>query len=164
MDDVSVPTGEATRLITMARDSSGAGVTGATLSLAIRRNSDGFWWDGSVFQSAHATVTMTETDATNLAGVYHVDFTPQVAFAGVVYITTATAGVTNDPFVATILAGSFLDNIDASLSDLATDADMTTVLTRLGSGVLDNEFFRMHAMMRGIIQTQNTILSELKKK
>lgn len=163
MNDISLQVGEATRIYTMARDSAGAGVTGATLLLSIYRNVDGYWWDGSVFQSAHDTVTMTQTDSTNLAGVYHYDFTPQVAFAGIVYITTATAGVTNDPFTATILVGSWLDNIDAEISALATSADMDTVLSRLGASFLDNEFFKIHAMMREIVKSQGSIVAMLKR-
>lgn len=162
MDDISLQVDEASRIYTMARDAAGAGVTAATLSLAIYRNADGAWWDGSVFQATPATVTMTETSSANLPGVYHYDFTPRMEFRGVVYITTATAGVVNDPFVATILAGSWLDNIDTPLSDLATSTDMSTALSRLGGTFLDNEWLRVHALLREILNNQKALFKSMK--
>lgn len=162
MSDISLQVDEASRIYTMARDSAGAGVTGASLSLLMYRNSDGAWWDGSVFQPTATPVAMVETDSVNLPGVYHHDFTPRVAFRGVVYITTATAGVVNDPFVATVVTGSWLDNIDMPLSDLASGADISTVLSRLGSTFLDNEWLRVHALLREILNNQKALFKLIK--
>ena len=150
MDDISIPTGETGRIVTVARDSAGAGVTGATIDLAIRRNADGYWWNGTTFQSSATTVTMTETDSSDLPGVYHVDFSSANDMTGIVYITTATAGVTNDPMVATILVGSFLDTLDEQISNVASASDMTVILSRLGMSFLDTEFLRINAKLRDI--------------
>lgn len=58
-----------------ALDSGGAGVTGVTWTLAIKRVSDGYWWNGSAFQSGYATVTPTAVDATNYPGLYRYSLT-----------------------------------------------------------------------------------------
>lgn len=152
MDDISVQVDEPTRIVTMARDSAGAGVTGATLSLKIYRNVDGYYFNGTGFQSSATSLTMTETSSANMPGVYHYDFLPHTAFRGIIYITTATAGVVNDPFVATLLVGSWLDNVDFQSSGLASDSDMQVVLSRLGSVFVDNEFANIRTVLREIVK------------
>jgi hypothetical protein len=58
----------------------GAGVSGATPTATIRRQSDGRWFDGSIaapadpFTSTYATNAMVALDPANLPGVYVYDF------------------------------------------------------------------------------------------
>lgn len=78
----------------------GAGVTGATIALAIRRTSDGQWWNGTAFQAGYTTVNMTEIDSVNWPGEYGYNF-DLTGLTGTTYqmrATTATAGVSNDPW------------------------------------------------------------------
>lgn len=71
--------GENVRLV-LSVVTAGAGVTGLTPTAAIRRQSDGFWFNGTIsaptdpFASAHATNAMAALDATNLPGMYFFDF------------------------------------------------------------------------------------------
>lgn len=137
----------------MARDSTNAGVSGATIDLAIRRDVDNYWWDGSVFQSSYTTVAMTEADGTNLPGLYYYDFRPATTdFTGVMMATTADASVENDPWAGAFRVGSWVDNIDVASSTLATAADMTEVKKRLGNVMLDNALQTIRVQLGQILQ------------
>jgi hypothetical protein len=62
--------GETVPIDVWALDANGSGVPGVTWALTIKRVSDGFWWNGSAFQSGFATLTPTAVDATNYPGLY----------------------------------------------------------------------------------------------
>ena len=166
MDRIQVS--ETHRLKVFALDVAGAGVTGATISLAIRKDSTGYWWSGSAFQASHTTVTMSETNSANLPGVYHYDFTPlETDFTAIFYATTVTAAVVNAPFVGDVSVGYWVDNLDAEVSTLATDADMEIVKSRLGTSLMDNELLRLRSILGQIQDTQKYILrtiEELKRR
>lgn len=153
---------ETQRIKVFALDVAGAGVTGATISLAIRKDSTGYWWSGSAFQATHTTVTMTETDSANLPGVYHYDFTPlETDFTAIFYATTATAAVVNAPFVGDISVGFWLDNLNTELSTLATDADVEILKSRLGGSVMDAEFMRLRSLLGQMQDVQRAMLRAL---
>lgn len=65
------------RIVVAFRDSSGAYKTGLTVTLRIRRKSDGYYLknDGTWTAAPSTEYTFTETDSTNLPGFYHYDFT-----------------------------------------------------------------------------------------
>jgi hypothetical protein len=145
--------GETSRIWVMARDSANAGVTGVTIDISIRRDSDGFWWNGTTFTSAHSTDTFTEVDGTNLPGLYYYDFRPGVSdFTGVMMAETADAAVENDPWAGAFRVGSWVDNIDVASSSLATAADMQEVKKRLGSVMLDNALQTIRVQLGQILQ------------
>lgn len=148
---------ESSRIKILARTLAGALATGQTFDLAIRRDVDGWWWNGSGFQSAYTTVTMTETDVTNLAGVYHYDFTPSVTdFTATFYAENAVPATTADPYVGEIVVGYWVDDLDTALTELGSSSDLTQVKSRLGGSMVDVEFARL----RGLI---STVLDELKR-
>lgn len=127
-----IQSGETYRAWVLALNATPAGATGATLTADIRRDADGYWWDGTGFQSAHTTVTLTETDATNLPGFYHYDFNPNVTdFTCVIRVATATAAVVNDPWLISLAVGYWADDINL-LSDLATAATLASLNARMG--------------------------------
>ena len=107
------PQNSTERIIVAALDTNGAGVTSATITLVIRRNADGHFWNGSAFGASFSSVSMSETDATNMAGYYHYDFNTH-GLADAVYTiraTTLTAGVVNDPWVGEIRIGGWVDDV-----------------------------------------------------
>lgn len=107
------PQNSTERIVVTALDSSSAGVTGATITLTIRRNADGYYWDGAAFGASFSSVSMTETDATNMAGYYHYDFNTN-GLADAVYTvraTTLTAGVVNGPWTGEIRIGGWVDDV-----------------------------------------------------
>lgn len=80
--------GENVRLV-FSVVTAGAGVAGLSPTVAIRRQADGFYFNGSItsptnpFTSAFATNAMAPLDATNLPGMYFYDF-PQARDTNVV--------------------------------------------------------------------------------
>lgn len=142
--------GETERVKVYAVDSSAAGVTGATLTCTIRRDSDGYFWNSTTnnWQSGATTFSLTETDSTNLAGWYHYDFSPSgTDFRCSIMVTTATAGVVNDPWGGDLIVGYWVDNLDSAISTKASQTDMTTALKRLGATICENEFRRINAFL-----------------
>lgn len=72
-----VKVGTAHRIIMVFRDSTGARKTGLTVTMRIRRKSDGKYLknDATWTASPSTEYTATETDSTNMPGWYHFDFT-----------------------------------------------------------------------------------------
>jgi len=138
MEGSRIQTNEKDVIYVYALDSSGVGVTGATITLSIRRQSDGFFWSGSGYSSSFAGLTMTETDSTNVPGAYHYEFTPRGPTATfLLNATTATAGVANAPWLGEIKAGGWADNVDSAISSRSSSSDMTEVLRRIGTSVVE---------------------------
>lgn len=79
MNELRHPIGENVRLV-FSVVTAGAGVNGLNPTVAIRRQSDGFWFNGTIvaptnpFAAPYATNGMAALDATNLPGVYFFDF------------------------------------------------------------------------------------------
>ena len=108
----------------VAMNDTGTGVTGATVTLVIRRNDDGYYWNGGAFQSGAASVSMSETDATNLAGHYHYawDTTDQAVGRYQMFASCASAGVVNSPWCGDLV-------IDQAVAD-------AVIAQHLGAGTL----------------------------
>lgn len=148
-----IQTGEYDRVIAYALDNTNTGVTGATVSLEIRRDVDGFWWNGTALQSAHTSVSMAALDATNYPGVYYYDFLAPVAQATyLMRATTATAAVVTDPWLGQVKAGYWVDDIDAALSSLSTSSQSTTLLARIGAINVDIELRRLGGILDKILK------------
>lgn len=78
MDNITIKVSEAQRLYMVFESAAGAGETGLTVTLRIRRESDGKYLknDGTWTASPSTEYTATEASATDLPGVYYFDFTP----------------------------------------------------------------------------------------
>lgn len=101
MSKTLIQNGATERITLTALDSSKAGVTGiaANIDIVIRRDSNGDTWTGSAFSASFTTVNPTETDATNLPGRYHYDFTSDTNDITVtVSATTSDSSVDNAPW------------------------------------------------------------------
>ena len=100
------------RLWIYALDKDNTGVSGATVTLAIRRDSDGQFWNGGSFGAAYAFVSMSQADATNLPGLYYYDFnTTGLAAANYSFrAASATASIVNDPWTGSLKVGGWVDN------------------------------------------------------
>jgi hypothetical protein len=111
--------GESHVITVMAHDSTGVGVTGATVQLRMRRVSDGFYFNGTTFAAGVSTLNMSQLDSSNMPGVYTYLF-PGAALAEpatLIYAVTCT-GVTvaNEPWYGQIKVGGWVDYVDASIS------------------------------------------------
>ena len=163
MADSRIALGETERIIVVALSATSTGVTGATITLTIKRDADGYFWNGTTFQSGATTVTMTETDATNLAGYYHYDFVPKTTdFRVTIKATTATAGVTNAPWSGQLYVGYWADNIDDAITSRASNSDMQQVLKRLGSSIVDNDFRKLMHNTNEILQRVESLETTVK--
>lgn len=119
--------GDTERIIILALDSSSLPVTGATCTVAIRRDSNGYWWNGSGFVASYTTVSMTEVDSANLPGVYSYDFIPtSTDFACIIYGRSSTGTVVNDPWVGQLRVGSWSDEL-SEIATAITDSELTTI-------------------------------------
>jgi len=129
---------ETVRVEVLALDSTGAGVTGATCSIALRRSDTANWWNGTAWQVAYTTNAMTELDSVNLPGRYYYDASMPAADATVdIYASSATASVVTDPWHGQILAGKWVDYLDTPVSSRATASGVWSYVTRtLTSGVV----------------------------
>ncbi len=161
MSDYRFQTGEGTRIVCMFRDSANAGVSGATVTLAIRKDSDGLWWNGSSWQSSYTTVSMSETNATNLAGCYHYDFRPTSGdFSAILKAETSHASVVNSPLIVTVAAGGWVDSLDADISEVGSQTAIQNIASRLGNVYLDTEFQKL----RGMIAMVDSKVTRLERK
>lgn len=143
-----VQLGETVRINICALDAASAGVTGATITLAIRRDVDGYFWNGTTFQVAATTVTMTQLDSTNFPGFYYHDFKPPTTDTGYTFrASSSSATIINKPFVGDLRVGFWVDNIDAAGTDLATLAQGTEILAKLGNTNMADEFRRVVAFL-----------------
>jgi len=134
MESIRIQQNAIERIRITALNVSGTGVTGATVALSIRRDSDGYHWNGTSFQSGYTTLSMTALDATNHPGKYYYDFNTSGLSDDtyLLYASTVTASVANAPWQGELKVGGYIDNLDASIASRATAA---TVL----AGVVEAE-------------------------
>lgn len=118
-----IKAGETDRIFLFAADSSGAGVTGATVTGNIRRKSDGYYWNGSTFQSGLSTLNFTQLDSTNQPGIYYYDFVAPASLSDIllVYGTSSTGSVTNKPYTGEIKVGGWLFSDISTVSSTANN-------------------------------------------
>ncbi len=147
--------GEKIRVQVLAVDSSDNGVTGQTVTLSIRNDRDGTWWDGTNFVVSFGTFNMTQTDSTNMPGCYYYEFTPNITDISISFLADcAGASVVNEPWVGDVVVGSWVDNIDFAASSLSSASDMDRVLKRIGSSILDADFRKVLALQAEILRLQ----------
>jgi len=73
------PLGRVVRSRFLLVDGTGAGATGLSPTVAIKRRSDGLYWNGTTFVSGIQNLAMTQEDAINLPGTYFYDFNQATA-------------------------------------------------------------------------------------
>lgn len=104
--------GQPDRLIVQALDLLGTGVTGASLTISIQDISDNFWYNGVTFVAGFSTNAMAELDATNLPGVYFLDFTSPRDDVTLQYFgQTTTLAVANAPYFGQIQVGQWVEDV-----------------------------------------------------
>lgn len=138
---------EQDRIVVLALDNTGAGVTGDTLTLTLRRDADGYFFNGTTFQSTATTVSLTETDSANVPGFYHYDWTPRMAGSFTMLVEASDPSVVNGPFSAQVKVGGWIDYIDDEITSRGSDEDMNQVLSRFGGSIVDIEFRRLLALV-----------------
>lgn len=94
--------GETVPIDVWAYDTAGAGVTGVSWALTIKRVSDGYWWNGAAFQSGYATITPIAVDAANYPGLYRYNISASNTEV-VIRCVTANATVALKNFGGSIL-------------------------------------------------------------
>jgi hypothetical protein len=103
---------EPDRVSVSAYDSLGATVSGATVKLAIKNLSTGQYFNGTAFVGSYQEVTMVETDAVNLAGVYEYVFDSPIDDIRVQYFAkTSDPSIVNAPWRGEALFGKWADQI-----------------------------------------------------
>lgn len=156
--DSRVQTGEKDRIYVQAVDATGAGVTGATITVSIRRQSDGYYWSGTGYTTTYTALTMSQLDSTNLPGVYYYDFTPSGPSANfLLSATTSSTTIANAPWIGEVKAGSWVDYFDDEISSRASSTDMTEVLKRIGATIVELDMRKLHGFMNQIFQAVGRI-------
>lgn len=113
-------------------DSTGAGITGESPVVHIRRASDGMFWTGSGYSATPTDLAMTEVSAANAPGEYLYAFTPTTAGQ---YFGTCFEAAGGAPYGGTIVGPvqpfevyfgiGWTENLDAAVSSVLTAVSAT---------------------------------------
>lgn len=107
-----VSNGETDRISLQAIDVFGNGATGETIDLIIRNKETNEYFNGTAFQAAFASVAMSETDATNLPGIYHYDFLSPLSNVRVTYVAYPQGtNVATKQFTGEAQIGEWVDDV-----------------------------------------------------
>lgn len=99
-------------------DETGAGVTGLSPVVVIRRAADGTFWDGAAYQATPTNLALAEVSAANAPGEYQYDFTPGSAGK---HFWTVFAAAGGPPYPANVVGpvqpgevdvGGWVDGVD----------------------------------------------------
>jgi len=97
----------------------GVGVTGQTVLLNIRRNSDNKWWDGDSWEAGKTNLSMTEKDSTNEKGLYVYNWTPD--------------GLGEYTLTFSIASGVYTTSVSETITVVADySTNSTTIISSLG--------------------------------
>ena len=141
--------GETDDIDLWALTATGAGDTGETVTLKIRRNDTGQYWNGATW-AASGTVTMSEVSAAQSPGLYRYALTAPLADTMLVYFaTTSSTTIKNFPQAGAALVGS--DPVIGG--DLAVESEtLEETLLRLGLSQLPEEIRRLHIQQETMFQ------------
>lgn len=159
-----VQTGGVHRVTFLAYDSSHAAVTGATVTAKIFRFSDGAYWNGTGFQAAPISVSLTETDAANLPGLYHYRLSLPSNLAAdtiTILITSSTGTVTSDPEVQKLFVGGFLNYISYDLGTIATSTTQIDGVVATIS-LIRSAFIILNQSIDGIVSAVGEIVDRVR--
>jgi hypothetical protein len=118
METTRVQTNSTERIEVLMLDSSNAAITSGTVTLKIRRKSDGQFWNGSAFQAGVMTVSMAEVSSANDPGKYFYSFNMTGLAADCYYCTATCAAAANVPQFGELKSGDYVDNLDKRLSSM----------------------------------------------
>ena len=143
-----IQNGDTERIFATALDYTGVTVTGLSdMLIEIVRVSDDYYLDFSdnTFKTSGWTTRqqqMTELDSTNSAGVYYYDFNTTGFSDDVYFIRVTSATAFNVPLEGSLHVGGYIDNIDSSISAIATSVQKILGLShenyRIKSSVYDD--------------------------
>lgn len=116
METTRIQNGKTERIEAFFLNSSGAGATGGTPTLKIRRRTDNYFFNGTTFQAAVTTVNMTEVSAANDAGKYFYSFNTAGLADDDYFITASLASGVNSPQFGELKVGGYVNFIDLAIS------------------------------------------------
>lgn len=118
METARIQTGATERIEILLLNSSNVEVTGATVTLKIRRKSDNKFWNGTTFQTGVTTVAMTEINASSEPGKYYYSFDTTGLDEDTYYIIADSASGANVPQAGELKVGGYVDYIDRAISEI----------------------------------------------
>ena len=145
METTRIQNGQTEQIRVTALDIVSDFVTGLTdVLLEIRRESDGFYLDfnDSTFKNTGWTTRqnqMAELDVTNSPGTYFYNFDTSSLPDDNYFLRVTSATAHNTPWEAELKVGDYVDNLDATVSSRATEANATTNTNSIISEVDANE-------------------------
>lgn len=145
-------TGTTNRFHAFASDSSGAGVTGATLDLYINNYTTSTWFNGTSWVGGRTNVVMI-ADA-NVSGLYYYDLLLPAANNGLVLFTeTVTAGVVNGPWLEEVWVEDEAGSSSTSITNISNGT----------ASVLSPSLARYEGYLKRIEQLSNQIFQIARK-
>ena len=145
METTRIQNGQTEQIRVTALDIVSAFVTGLTdVLLEIRRESDGFYLDfnDSTFKNSGWTTRqnqMAELDVTNSPGTYFYNFDTSSLSDDNYFMRVTSATAHNTPWEGELKVGDYVDNLDATVSSRASEANATTNTSSIISEVDANE-------------------------
>ena len=162
METVRVQNGVTERIEILLLDSSDVEVTGAAVTLKIRRKSDGKFWTGTVFQTAVTTVSMTEVDATDAPGEYFYNFVTLGLDDDDYYLIADADSGANIPQKGELKVGGYVDFIDKAISAISTTSGSSGGGFIAGANTFfwtESEKIEVIENVRELMKTLNTVES-----
>ncbi len=145
METTRIQNSQTEQIRVTALDIEAAYITGLTdVLLEIRRESDGYYLDfnDSTFKNSGWTTRqeqMAELDVTNSPGTYFYNFDTTGFSDDNYYIRVTSATAYNTPWEGELKVGDYVDNLDATVSSRASEANATSNTSSIISEVDANE-------------------------
>ncbi len=145
METTRIQNGQTEQIRVTALDIVSSFVTGLTdVLLEIRRESDGFYFDfnDSTFKNSGWTTRqnqMGELNITNSPGTYFYDFDTTALSDDNYFLRVTSATAHNTPWEGELKVGDYVDNLDATISSRASEANATSNTSSIISEVDANE-------------------------
>jgi hypothetical protein len=129
---------ETARVNIVVADAAGVGITGMSVSVAVRKH-DGKWWNpAGYFQTAFLEIPMTEVDPTNRPGQFEYVFNPKsltdfyVSFRARVVAGAGTPA--NGPWFGDAIWGFWVDD---TATVPTVSANTEEILKRIGGDIIE---------------------------
>lgn len=160
METTRVQTGTVERIEVLLLDASNDPVTSASVTLKIRRKSDGKFWNGTNFQVNGVALNMIEVDSVNEPGKYYYSFDTSTLDADEYYFRADSEDGTNVPQIGEMKVGGFVDYLDKAISEIKSSSGGGGYFAGVNAATLywtEEEKLELLDKVRSILRISNSL-------